>query len=216
MLKFYNNPMSNNARRVWIALLEKQIEFEPFEIKLDGDQFTPEFIEINPFHHVPVLIDDGFKVIESLAILDYLEAKYPTPALMPTDPQAIATVRMIELVNVNELAPAIVTFMRHNLEIEVEAKKLEQAQQKLATVMKFYNEKLGDKNYFVEGQFTVADIVAGLSVYFLSKIGVSLADYPSVQNWQTTLQQRESWQQVQPTPEQFEIFKAKVKEILSR
>ncbi|NEO73073.1 glutathione S-transferase family protein [Moorena sp. SIO3H5] len=216
MLKFYNNPMSNNARRVWIALLEKQIEFEPVDIKLDGDQFTPEFIEINPFHHVPVLIDDGFKVIESLAILDYLEAKYPTPALMPTDPQAIATVRMIQLVNVNELAPAIVTFMRHNLEIEVEAKQLEQAQQKLATVMKFYNEKLGDKNYFVEGQFTLADIVAGLSVYFLSKIGVSLADYPSVQNWQTALQQRESWQQVQPTPEQLEIFKAKVKAILSR
>ncbi|NEQ16330.1 MAG: glutathione S-transferase family protein [Moorea sp. SIO3E2] len=123
MLQFYNNPMSNNARRVWIALLEKQIDFEPVEIKLDGDQFTPEFIEINPFHHIPVLIDDGFKVIESLAILDYLEAKYPTPALMPTDPQAIATVRMIQLVNVNELAPAIVTFMRHNLEIEVEAKK---------------------------------------------------------------------------------------------
>ncbi|NEO90583.1 MAG: glutathione S-transferase family protein [Moorea sp. SIO3G5] len=216
MLQFYNNPMSNNARRVWIALLEKQIEFEPVEIKLDGYQFTPEFIEINPFHHVPVLIDDGFKVIESLAILDYLEAKYPTPALMPTDPQAIATVRMIELVNVNELAPAIVTFMRHNLEIEVEAKKLEQAQKQVATVMKFYSEKLGDKNYFVEGQFTVADIVAGLSVYFLSKIGVSLADYPSVQNWQTALQQRESWQQVQPTPEQFEMFKAKVKAILSR
>ncbi|OLT62898.1 glutathione S-transferase family protein [Moorena bouillonii] len=216
MLQFYNNPMSNNARRVWIALLEKQIEFEPVEIKLDGDQFTPEFIEINPFHHVPVLIDDGFKVIESLAILDYLEAKYPTPALMPTDPQAIATVRMIELVNVNELAPAIVTFMRHNLEIEVEAKKLEQAQKQVAKVMKFYNEKLGNKNYFVEGQFTVADIVAGLSVYFLSKIGVSLADYPSVQNWQTALQQRESWQQVQPTPEEFEMFKAKVKAILSR
>lgn len=216
MLQFYNNPMSNNARRVWIALLEKQIEFEPVEIKLDGDQFTPEFIEINPFHHVPVLIDDGFKVIESLAILDYLEAKYPTPALMPTDPQAIATVRMIELVNVNELAPAIVTLMRHNLEIQVEAKKLEQAQKQVATVMKFYSEKLGDKNYFVEGQFTIADIVAGLSVYFLSKLGVSLADYPSVQNWQTALQQRESWQQVQLTPEEFEMFKTKVKAILSR
>ncbi|NES46537.1 glutathione S-transferase family protein [Moorena sp. SIO2C4] len=42
-----------------MALLEKQIDFEPVEIKLDGDQFTPEFIEINPFHHIPVLIDDG-------------------------------------------------------------------------------------------------------------------------------------------------------------
>jgi len=33
----------------------------------------PEFVAMNPFHRIPVLVDDGFTVVESLAILDYLE-----------------------------------------------------------------------------------------------------------------------------------------------
>jgi len=85
MLKLYHSPTSPNSRRVWIALLEKELPFELVSLNLNGDQFQPEFLELNPFHHVPVLVDDGKSVVESLAILDYLEAKYPTPALMPTD-----------------------------------------------------------------------------------------------------------------------------------
>lgn len=81
MLKLYHVPISLNSRRVWIALLEKKLQFELVELKLDGDQFHPDFIALNPFHHIPVLVDDGFRIIESLAILDYLEAKYPTPAM---------------------------------------------------------------------------------------------------------------------------------------
>ena len=88
MLKFYYHPLSPLARRVWIALLEKNIAFEPIIVNLkEGEQFQPEFLKLNPFHHVPVIIDNSFRVIESLAILDYLEAKYPTPALLPRDAQ---------------------------------------------------------------------------------------------------------------------------------
>jgi glutathione S-transferase len=39
MLKFYYNPISINARRVWVALLEKQIPFEPILVNLDDDRF---------------------------------------------------------------------------------------------------------------------------------------------------------------------------------
>ena len=206
--------MSNNARRVWIALLEKNLDFEVVDVQLNGDQFQSEYLTLNPFHHVPVLVDDGFTIIESLAILDYLEAKYPTPALLPKTPQDLATVKMINLVNVNELSSALITIMRDNLEVEVEADKLAQAQKQAATVMKFYSEKLGDKEFFVAGQYTVADIVAGLSVHFLTEIGFSLAEYPSLQNWLTGLQQREAWQKVLPTPEDFEVFKQRVKAII--
>lgn len=103
MLKLYHTAISANSRRVWIALLEKEIPFELVSLKLDGDQFQPEFLAINPFHHIPVLVDDDFRLIESLAILDYLEAKYPTPAMLPTDAQDLATVRMVEMVTNNEL-----------------------------------------------------------------------------------------------------------------
>jgi glutathione S-transferase len=74
MLKFYYNPVSVNARRVWVALLEKQIPFVPILVNLDGDQLERDFTAVNPLQRVPVIEDDGFRVIESLAILDYLEA----------------------------------------------------------------------------------------------------------------------------------------------
>lgn len=105
MLKFYYAPLSINSRRVWIALLEKQIPFEAIQLNLDGDQFSPEFTKINPLQRVPVMIDDGLTLVESLAILDYLEAKYPTIALMPKEIEASAIVRMICMVSLTDTNP---------------------------------------------------------------------------------------------------------------
>ena len=104
MLKLYYNPLSTNARRVWIALLEKEIEFELVSLKLNGDQFQPDFLAISPFHHVPVLADGDFHVIETLAILDYLEAKYPAIALLPQNARDLAIVRTVQMVTVDELS----------------------------------------------------------------------------------------------------------------
>lgn len=57
MLTFYYAPLSLNARRVWVALLEKQIAFNPIPVKLDGEQFSPEFTAINPLQRIPVIVD---------------------------------------------------------------------------------------------------------------------------------------------------------------
>ncbi len=82
MLKFYYHPLSPISRRVLICLLEKSIEFEPVIVQLNlKEQFQPEFLALNPFHHVPVLVDGDVKLIESIAILDYLDARYPTPRM---------------------------------------------------------------------------------------------------------------------------------------
>ncbi len=56
MLTLYHSTISPNSRRVWITLLEKGLEFELVEIKLDGEQFKPEFLAISPFHHIPALV----------------------------------------------------------------------------------------------------------------------------------------------------------------
>ena len=182
-MKFYYHPISGNARRVWIALLEKQIPFEPVLVKLDGDQFQPEFLAINPFHHVPVIVDDGFEVVESLAILDYLEAKYLTPSLMPKDAKAIATGRMIELVTINELVPATVPLMQQMMELPVAREKIEAAQQQILKVLSFFEDKLGNNSYFVGENFTLADLVAGNSSSFLSLMGIPVDSYPQVKTW---------------------------------
>ncbi|NER46633.1 MAG: glutathione S-transferase family protein [Symploca sp. SIO1A3] len=215
-MKFYYHPISGNARRVWIALLEKQIPFEPILLKLDGDQFKPEFVAINPFHHIPVIVDDGFEVVESLAILDYLEAKYPTPSLMPQEAKALATVRMVELVTINELVPATVPLMQQMLQLPVTTEKIETAQQRIANVLSFFENKLSNTPYFVGENLTLADIVAGSSSLFLSFMGIPVDSYPKVKTWLEQLMQRESFVKTAPTPEEIEAAKPMAKKQLEK
>ncbi|MEM8677168.1 MAG: glutathione S-transferase family protein [Cyanobacteria bacterium P01_G01_bin.67] len=217
MMKFYYSRLSINARRVWVTLLEKNIDFEPVILKLNGDQFQPDFLAINPFHHIPVLVDDDFKVFESLAILDYLEAKYPTPALMPSAAQDIAQVRMIELVTVNELPPASIVLMKEMLDIAVEEQKITQAHQTMATALQYFEDNLeGEQPYFLGEQLTSADIVAGTAVAAIPNLGISLEPYPKVTQWVENLNQRSSWQQTASTPEEIEKSKAIIKAILQK
>ena len=106
MLTFYYHPLSPIAQRVWLALLEKDIPFRAEIVDIpNGAQRRSPFIELNPFHHVPVIVNGDLRLIESFAILDYLELKYPEQPLTPTEPEAIATMKMIQLVTANELFP---------------------------------------------------------------------------------------------------------------
>lgn len=216
MLKFYYHPVSINARRVWVALLEKQIPFEAVQVDLNGAQFDNDFTAINPFQRIPVIVDHGFRVVESLAILDYLEAKYPTHPLMPRQPEEIAIVRMVEMIAVNELQPATFPLTRRLVGLAVDAQKLENAKERVVSVMGFYEKLLRDHSYFVGSEFTLADVVAGTLVPALPMFGFSLDDYPQLKAWVDRLLQRESWQQTEPQPQMIQAALPGIKNILER
>lgn len=203
MLTLYHLPPSANSRRVWITLLEKRLSFEQVLLKLDGDQYQATFLNLNPFHHIPVLVDAHFRVVESLAILDYLEAKYPTPPLMPNDPQAIATVRMVQMVTMHELWPPMIRLSSEAMGASKnDPQKLEKAQQQVFTALNFFESLLSDSPYFGSANLTLADITAGTLVPQLPSIGLSFDNYPNLNAWIDRLMERQSWQKTQPTPEQ--------------
>ncbi|MGF1601899.1 MAG: glutathione S-transferase family protein [Thermosynechococcaceae cyanobacterium] len=205
MLTFYYNPFSPNARRVWLTLLEKQIPFESVIMKLDGDQHQPDFHEINPFHHIPVLVEDGFRIIESIAIMEYLEAKYPEPALMPTEPRDIARVRMAQLVTANELFPKVIPLICE----ENDSLKWQQAQEEIP--LAFMAELLGDRPYMGGEFLSLGDIVAGIAIQLTLALGVSLTLYPNLEQWQTRLMERAPWQETQMTELELENFRRRVR-----
>jgi glutathione S-transferase len=212
MLTLYHTPLSINSRRVWVALLEKGLTFETVEMNLGGDQFKPDFLSLNPFHHIPVVVDNGFTVIESLAILDYLEAQYPEPSLLPTAPKAIATVRMVEMVTLNELVPAINPLLKKMMGFgQDSAEVLAQAQQKAAVVLQFYTDKLGAQAFFGGEQLTLADIVAGTFAPWFGQLGLPMENYPPLQAWTERLMARPAWQTTQPTQAAVENFRERMK-----
>jgi len=77
-IEFYCASGSPYAWRVWLALEHKAL---PYELKMlsfsAGDLRKAEFRALNPRHKVPVIVDDGFVVYESAAIVEYLEDAYP-------------------------------------------------------------------------------------------------------------------------------------------
>ncbi|MEA5575612.1 glutathione S-transferase family protein [Anabaena sp. UHCC 0451] len=208
MITLYHTPISPNSRRVWITLLEKGLEFKLVEVKLNGEQFKPEFLAINPFHHIPALVDDGFNVVESLAMLDYLEAKYPTPSMLPKDAKDLTIVRMVEMVSVNELLPAITPLMSVMLDLPGKnAEAIEQAKTKISTALNFFENQLDERPYFGSDNLTLADVVAGSIVPWLPKAGISLDEYPKLKAWCDRLVARPAWETTQATPEMIEGFR---------
>jgi glutathione S-transferase/RNA polymerase-associated protein len=95
MIVFYEHPLSPYAQKVKIALREKQIEFEPRipDLFSGGD---PVFQAANPRQEVPALVDGDMAVFDSTIILEYLEDRWPQPALLPSGAAARARARMLE------------------------------------------------------------------------------------------------------------------------
>lgn len=93
-LTFYFGSGSPYAWKVWLALEHKEIPFEAKRLSFDNDDTkTPAFLAINPRGRVPAILDDGFALWESSAIIEYLEERYPQKPLLPKDVKTRAVVR---------------------------------------------------------------------------------------------------------------------------
>ena len=213
MLKFYYHPLSPLSRRVWIALLEKEIPFESVIINLkEREQFKPDFLALNPFHHVPVIVDDDLRIIESLAILDYLECKYPSIPLLPQNAAAVAKVRMVQMVANNELSSLVIPLIGE----ASDSPKLKQTERKIGRILTFLADTLQRDAYFGGKNLSLGDIVAGNSIILVKKLGFDLKHNPTIDRWCDRLMAREVWQKTQPNSQQVEIFKQTVRQLLSK
>jgi maleylacetoacetate isomerase len=98
-MKLYGYWRSSTAYRIRIALNLKGLEAEQHFVNLPaGEQGGEAHRRVNPLGRVPVLVDGDQTLTESLAILEYLDERYPEPALLPDDPADRARVRAISQV----------------------------------------------------------------------------------------------------------------------
>ena len=87
---------SSAAFRIRIALNLKGLEFDTVLVNLsEGEHLSDEYRRINPQGRVPALVDDGVTLLQSPAIMEYLEESYPDPALLPDGAKPRARVRSI-------------------------------------------------------------------------------------------------------------------------
>ena len=108
-MQLYDYYRSSAAYRVRIALNLKGVAYTSREVHLlrdGGEQFKPEYLAVNPQGRVPTLVlDDGTVLIQSPAILEWLEETHPEPPLLPADPVARARVRAVAAIVACDIHP---------------------------------------------------------------------------------------------------------------
>lgn len=105
-LVLYDYWRSSAAYRVRIALALKGLDWESRPVDLaGGEQTGADYRALNPQGLVPALLVDGQILTQSLAIIEYLDARWPDPALLPADPVARAQAMARALVIAADVHP---------------------------------------------------------------------------------------------------------------
>ena len=106
-MKLYTYFRSGTSFRVRIALNLKGIVYDPQFVSLPrGEHRAADYTAVNPQALVPLLVmDDGMRLAQSLAIIEYLDEVYPRPPLLPRDAKERARVRSISLLFACEIHP---------------------------------------------------------------------------------------------------------------
>ena len=200
MIKLYDFPQSPHCQKVRLALTEKDLSYEKVFVDLTkNEQKTPEFLRLNPYAKVPVLIDDDEIVYDSTIINEYLEDEYPPPPLMPTQSGERARVRMFEDFADNSFTAQgnlLVAELRKPAE-QVDRERVQRYRADLLRVLEFLERQLEGKEYIAR-TFSLADLAFVPRLLMLPNLGVEIpARLRNVLAWSERLKQRPSVKQLQ-------------------
>jgi maleylacetoacetate isomerase len=131
-MKLYSYFRSSASYRVRIALNLKGLPYDIVPVHMlrnGGEQLTEEYRKVNPQALVPALVDDAAgdaALTQSLAIIEYLDEAYPTPALLPSTPADRAFVRSLALAVACEIHPLdnlrVLRYLVHTLKVSEDEK----------------------------------------------------------------------------------------------
>lgn len=200
MLKLHYHPFSTFARRVRIALIEKNIPVELVEVDMVARAHRgPAYLALNPYGRVPTLEEDGFVLYESTAILDYLEATHPTPPLVPADARGRALVSMhMKLCDIQMARQAgIIIFPRRFLPKDRwDEAAMAQAKKEIEKHLAIVEPQLAGKQYLVGNQYSLVEVCYTPFVEFLPLMEITPP--PNVAAWVQRMLDRPSAQQTKP------------------
>ncbi len=200
MLKLHYHPLSTFARRVRIALIEKDITADLVEVDMVARAHrSPAYLALNPYGRVPTLEEDGFVLYESTAILEYLEATHPTPPLVPADARGRALVAMhVKLcdLQLTRQTGQIIFPKRFLPKERWDEKAMAQAKKEIEKHLEILEPQLQRKEYLVGNRYTLVEVCYTPFVEFFPLLEVTPP--PAVAAWTARMLQRPSAQATKP------------------
>ena len=196
----YGSSLSPFVRKVLVICAEKGVQVEN---KVFGRAIppTPEFLEASPFGKIPALRDGDFTLSDSTAIAVYLDARYPEPPLIPTEPQArgrtlwfdefadtIAVPSKVKIFFNRVVAPLIGQAGDEELACRTEAEEL-------PDIFAYLERTVPPSGFLVEDRFTLADVAVASPFVNLrhARSEVDAAAYPRLKAYLAGIHARPSF-----------------------
>ena len=204
-MKLYTYFRSSAAFRVRIALTLKGLKYQPVFVHLaKGEHRGGSYPQVNPQALLPTLeLDDGTRLNQSLAIIEYLDETHPKPPLVPKEPLARARVRSLSQLVASEIHPL------NNLRVLQHLKRLGQTQEQIDTwyrhwiadgLAKLEAELKGKAGKFCHGDTpTMADCCLVPQIFNAKRYNSELAPYPNTMRIFDACMKLEAFDRAQPT-----------------
>lgn len=162
-MQLYGSTISPFVRKVAVFAEEKGIALDLIPTA-PGDN-SPAFRAISPFGQIPALVDGDFTLADSSAIVTYLEAKHPEPALIPADPQArgrtiwfdeVADTLVFGVGRTMLFNRVVGPLFRGGVGDAAAADAAERDQ--WPAILAYFDTEIGDRDFLVGDALTLADI----------------------------------------------------------
>jgi len=187
-MKLYGYWRSSAAYRVRIALNLKNIACQLIPVHLvknGGEQHQDAYVDLNPSHLVPTLIDGDLVLNQSIAIIDYLDSIHPQAALYPEDVAERAIVQSLALDISCEIHPInnlrVQQYLTNKLNVS-DQNKLNWTLHWMNIGFTAFEKRLTETsgNYCYKDQITIADLCLVPQVYNANRFGVDMSQYPII------------------------------------
>jgi len=197
-MKLYHVSKSRSVRVLWLLEelgLDYQLETMSFDPKsLKG----ADYLEVNPFGKVPVLVDGGTTMSESVAIVQYLLDRYGDGRLEP-DRDSPDYGRFLQWLHFGEstMMGPVADLLSHSVFLAEDQRVpaiANRARKTLAHFGGILDEELAGGEYLVGGEFTAADIIVGYTLFICEMFGVLPEDLPNLAAYLGRLKARPAFQ----------------------
>ena len=187
-MKIYNYFRSGTSHRLRIVLRLKGLDWDYVAVDLRaGAHFDAAFKALNPQGFVPTLVDGDLVLTQSPAIIEWLEERYPSPPLLPTNPNDRARVRALAAVVGCDIHPLnnrrVLEYLRHTLHCD-EVAVLAWCGEWIGSGFKALEHMLASDptrgNFCFGHQPTVADAYLVAQVESARRFKVDLSPYPNI------------------------------------